>query len=283
MERIRRFGTVHPLPFVILAMTAWLVTAGATAYLAARVLHVSPVDGLAQSLGTLTATACVLLAMWRWGWLRAAGVTALGSWRLWLATAVIAAYVVSAYQLAFFGRIVVSDSALWAAGEAQALLLRNAVVGVVEELLFRGLLLYALVRVWGRTRRGLLAAVSVSALIFGLLHIMQTLSGNSLDDTLMTMANAFVGGVWFGALVLLGGSVWPAALIHAAGNFVVQFGAMAASAFDPGLADFAEATLAEAPLVIIGLWLLLRQAPGSFTAEHREQGGASPAAVSSAA
>ncbi len=40
---------------------------------------------------------------------------------------------------------------------------------------------------WGWLRAGgLLAAVSVQALMFGLLHIMQVAGGNPLDDALMT-------------------------------------------------------------------------------------------------
>ncbi len=66
---------------------------------------------------------------------------------------------------------------------------------------------------WGWLRAGgLLAAVSVQALMFGLLHIMQVAGGNPLDDALMTILNALVGGLLLGALVLLGGSIWPAVL-----------------------------------------------------------------------
>ncbi len=72
MKGVLRFATRYPFPFVILATVAWTVAAGMAAFLAAWVLHMSMVDPLPQSLGTLTATACLLVVMWRWGWLRAA-------------------------------------------------------------------------------------------------------------------------------------------------------------------------------------------------------------------
>ena len=103
--------------------------------------------------------------------------------------------------------------------------------------------------------------MTVQALLFGLGHIMQVFAGNPLDDTLMTMLNCFVSGLWYGALVLLGGSIWPAVLIHAATNASFQIGAASLTGFDPQAADYALATLAELPLVIAGLWLLLRKAP----------------------
>jgi membrane protease YdiL (CAAX protease family) len=261
MRGIRRFATAHPLPFVIVAPVVWMMIGGIAAYLAARALQLPPTHKLPQSLGTLVATACVLLVMWRWQWLRAAGVTALGSGRLWLVTTGLMVLIAVAYQLAFFDRIVVDFSTVLASAEAQATLKGCALVGFVEETLFRGFLLYALVRVWGDTRRGLLAAVTLPALLFGLPHIMQVWAGNPLDDTLMTMLNCFVSGLWYGALVLLGGSIWPAVLIHAATNASFQISAASLTGFDPSATGYALATMAELPLVIAGLWLLLRQAP----------------------
>jgi membrane protease YdiL (CAAX protease family) len=270
MRSIQRFATARPLPFVILATVAWIVTAGVAAFLAAWALQMPMAELLPQSLGTLTATACLLVVMGRWRWLRAAGVTALGGRRLWLTTAGLTVYGVVAYQVAFFGGIALNISSSWGSGGAQSIFARQAVVGVAEELLFRGFLLYALVRVWGDSRRGLLAAVTVPALIFGLAHAPQVLAGNPIDDTLMTMLNCLVAGLWYGVLVLVGGSVWPAVLIHAASNASFQIATLGVSGFDPTVADYAVATAAELPLVVAGLWLLLRRVPGSIPTERRE-------------
>jgi membrane protease YdiL (CAAX protease family) len=136
-------------------------------------------------------------------------------------------------------------------------LLRSAVAGSAEEILFRGFLLYVLVRAWGGTRRGRLAAVSVPALIFGLTHTIQALGGNSAGATLMTMVSSVVSGLWWGALVLLGGSLWPAVVIHAAANASVQIVAASLGGFEAGLADNALATAAGLPLAIGALGLLM--------------------------
>jgi membrane protease YdiL (CAAX protease family) len=280
MQSNRRFATAHPLPFVILATVAWMVVAGVAAFAAARILRTPFVGKMAQSVGMLAATGCLLWVMGRWGWLRAAGITVPGGRRLWLVTAGLAAYVVIAYQFGFFHGIALDTTLVWDSGEAQAILARQAVVGIAEEFLFRGLLVCALVRAWGDTRRGLLAAVTVPALVFGLLHILQASTGNPLDDTLMTMVNAFVGGVWCGALVLLGGSIWPAVLIHAMTNATAQIGGASLTGFDPAVMDYAWATAAEVPLVIASLWLLLRRAPGPVSGERKEGHAGAPAASS---
>jgi membrane protease YdiL (CAAX protease family) len=272
MRSIQRFATVHPLPFVILATVAWIGVAGVAAILAAWALQAPMSDLLPQSLGALAATACLLVMMWRWGWLRAAGVTALGSRRLWLATAGLAVYVVIAYHVAFFGKITLNIPSLWATGEAQTILLRGTVVAFVEEIMFRGFLLFALARAWGDSRCGPLAALTIPALIFGLTHAAQVLVGNPIDDTLMTTLNCFISGLWWGALVLRGGSIWPAVLIHAVSNASVQIVAASLTGFDPTVADYAVATAAELPLVIAGPWLLSRRVPGSIPNRSREWG-----------
>jgi hypothetical protein len=183
------------------------------------------------------------------------------------------------YQLAFFRGIAIDLSNLWGSGGAQSILMRQAVVGVAEETLFRGFLLYALVRVWGDSRRGLLAALAVPALIFGLAHAPQVLAGDPMDDTLMTMLNCTVSGLWWGALVLVGGSLWPAVLLHAASNASFQITALGLGGIDATVADYAAATAAELPLVIAGFWLLLRKVPGSIPTGRRGRAGQASAAA----
>jgi carboxyl-terminal processing protease len=264
MRSEQRFAKEHPFLFAILATVVWMLVMGVAAAIAAWALQAPVASLLPQSLGMLAATACLLGVMGRWGWLRSAGITRLGNWRLWLATAGLALYVVIAYQLAFFRDIALDISTLWDSGGAQTVLMRQAVVGVAEETLFRGFLLYALVRVWGDSRRGLLAAVVVPALIFGLVHAPQVLAGNPMDDTLMTMLNCTVSGLWWGALVLVGGSLWPGVLLHAASNASFQITALGLGGIDPTVADYLAATAAELPLVIAGLWLVLRKMPDSI-------------------
>ena len=169
------------------------------AWLAARALHMPMVDPLPQSLGTLAVTVCLILVMWRWGWLRSAGVTVLGGGRLWLLTAGLTIFVVVAYQLAFSGEIVVDLSAAWKAGEVQTILLRQAVVGIVEETLFRGFLLFGL-----RNKMGELS-ILVQIVPFVLVHF-----GKLELETLSTL----VTGLYFGYIAYRTDSYWPAFLIH---------------------------------------------------------------------
>ena len=255
---MKRFASEHPLAFVLITILAWILVAFGVVVLCVVLLGLSPGDDLVQSLATLTATACLLLLGAYLGWLREAGITRLGSVQIWLLAIAILAYLYVAYRYAFFGKVAPDRRLLVWLPAAWRTITRQLIVGFVEETLFRGILLYALVRAWGGTRRRLLAAVAVPAALFGALHIMQLTTGNSLPSTLVVIVDCLFSGIWLGALVLRGGSIWPGVLIHAGSNAVVNVGALAVPGFAPPTSAFVLATALEVPLVLWGLWVLGR-------------------------
>jgi membrane protease YdiL (CAAX protease family) len=96
-------------------------------------------------------------------------------------------------------------------GLALALLVVTAVIGapIAEELLFRGLLLRALLRRTGPTE-----AVALSALVFAIVHPL-------LDIDAITSFPAFVGlGMVAGVVTVRTARVGPAILLHAGFNLV---------------------------------------------------------------
>jgi membrane protease YdiL (CAAX protease family) len=255
---MKRLATRHPLLFVVAVLLGWLAASLLAALAAAALLDTDLATNLAQSLGTLTATGLLLLLAWRLGWLRPAGIACLGGWRLWLLTLALVLYVCGAYHYAFFGTPFFDVGLLIRLPEARAILGRQLIVGFVEETLFRGVLLYALVRAWGTSRRGLFAAVLTPALLFGVLHLLQLTTGQELAATLAVILNGLVGGFWLGALVRRWGSLWPGVILHALSNMVAQVGALALpNVMSPASATLL-ATLLEMPLVLLAAWWLLR-------------------------
>lgn len=272
MRRAYRFAGDHPLTFALLTLLLWLIVTAAAVILISLLFSLPPTAYAVQSLGTLAATAMLLAIYWRFGWLRPAGIASPGSWRVWLYALAALVYLVLVYWFVFFGEIafdpaVLSLSRETLSGEAVAIVLRQTIVALVEEILFRGLVLYALVRVWGKSRRGLLASVLLSAFLFGALHLLQGTAGSSLDLALLVSLESFVSGIWWGAIVLIGISIWPAVVLHALSNLSVLIRLLAL----PGLAlsgsGFILAALLQLPLIILFIWLLLRSFPRPDTPE----------------
>jgi membrane protease YdiL (CAAX protease family) len=186
---MKTFATKHPLLFVLATTLVWILASLVFVILASAGMN-RPIDsGTVQSIGTLLATGLVLFVTWRLGWLKAAGFTRVGGWQVWLVSLGILLYIYLTYRYSFFGTID-PDLTRLRTSSAQGIILRHLVVGFVEEALFRGVLLYALVRVWGGTRRGIFASALVTALLFGSLHIFQLLTGNILPSTLVVMLGA---------------------------------------------------------------------------------------------
>jgi membrane protease YdiL (CAAX protease family) len=271
---MKDFATNHPLLFVLITIPAWILAGFAMMVLASAGTGRGIGNSTIQSIGTLFATLLLVLVTWRLGWLKPSGFTCLGGWQVWLLSLVIMVYTCIIYYLSFFGSLE-PDPGLVRTSAGQGIFLRQVVVGFVEEALFRGLLLYALIRVWGATRRGVFASVVATAILFGSMHILQLASGNTLPSTLMVIVGATFSGIWMAAIVLRWGTIWPVVLIHAGGNMVVNIGALAFGHYAPQTIDFVQAALLEIPLVFWGLWLLWRLPLREGTLASRESRAAS--------
>jgi membrane protease YdiL (CAAX protease family) len=81
-------------------------------------------------------------------------------------------------------------------------------VGFVEEVFFRGLMLNAL------KARGLWRAAVITALLFGLTHAMNVLAGKSVSDDIAQIFYATAIGFAFAALALKKDILWPLVIAH---------------------------------------------------------------------
>jgi uncharacterized protein len=86
-------------------------------------------------------------------------------------------------------------------------------VGFVEEAVFRGLMLNSL------KTKGPWKAAIITALLFGLTHAMNVLTGKSLTEDAAQIFYAVAIGFSYAALVLKKGIVWPLVLAH----FLIDF------------------------------------------------------------
>ncbi len=263
MTRFKDFATNRPLLFALFTILSWFVVGALFTGLVSVFLHSSFLDYGPQVIGTLAATIYVLFIAWRFGWLRAGGITSLGSWQTWVVALLALIYVILAYSFAFFGDFSL-DTVLFSSAEARSIFGRQVVVGLVEEILFRGLILYAFVRVWGETSRGLLASIFLSAFLFEIIHLLQALAGRSFEMALVASLEAFISGVWWAAIVVLWTTVWPAVLLHTASNAAVLIKALSYPGIVLTASDYTLVILFQLPLVFIGLWWVYKKGPRSI-------------------
>jgi len=261
VEKFKRFSRSHPILFTLALIITWFLVAGIATGISSVVLRAPFIDPIPQSIGSLSATIYVLLISWQFGWLRSSGIGALGNLKVWLIAALAFAYLIASYSLAFFGDLSLDFGSAFISDAAQSIIFRQLVVGIVEEILFRGVILYALVRVWGDTKRGLIAAVLISSLLFGSIHLLQAFAGRSVGIALIAALESTISGMWWGACVILWGTVWPIIMIHTGSNAFVLIKGLSYPGLLLSYQEYSIVILLQLPLVVMSQYWLLKTSP----------------------
>lgn len=197
------------------------------------------------------------------GWASLAGFNRPAQWQKpWLATPIYA------YALVNLSGLI--GKRIDAAPDWHALLLAGVQaisVPLIEESVFRGLVLAILLNHLGVTQRGIVRAVLLSAVLFGLWHATVALSPNvAWQQAAANIVYACFAGVGFAAVVLRTRSIWLVMLGHA----LIVFSNVLVSVLIAGQAVSTNAivppeqasrtailsVLITVPLLLYGLWLL---------------------------
>lgn len=206
-----------------------------------------------EALGRLLGASFFALLLWRLGWLDGAGVTNPGSLAAWLVVMLIMAFEVVAYQLALFGDLAlgISDPNMSAAVGLNAL-----ATGPIEELPFRGIILYALLRIWGDTRKGIVGSVLVSAAVFSGSHLIHLALGRPPDMVAVKLLVTFLSGIYLAAFVLRWKTIWTVVVFHAVVNAVMTVRAIEIEGFAETASSLSMIIPFQVPFVLLGLAMI---------------------------
>lgn len=95
------------------------------------------------------------------------------------------------------------------------LALTTIVIGIQEEMIFRGLAMRALLP------GGALRAVLITSLLFGVMHIGNLFGGADLTYTLVQVLASVMGAIGLGAIRVRTKTVWGLILLHAINDFTM--------------------------------------------------------------
>ena len=171
-----------------------------------------------DSVSKLIIAMVFVVFLWRFGWLKASGMTNAGNLRVWLIVAPVAAYKIVAETYAFTSGIPFKtlDPQLVIANVAYHL-----PTSLVEETMCRALVLTAMMLAWGDTKRGQVKAVVLSSLFFGMAHLINVMV-RPVGLVLFQTVILTLPGILYGALVLTHRTIWPAVVIHWLTNVAVN-------------------------------------------------------------
>jgi hypothetical protein len=135
-------------------------------------------------------------------------------------------------------------------------LINALLVGISEELMFRGFLWHG-----ASSRYSFWASVALTAAVFGGIHALNGIITGDFGGAVVQAIQAMLFGVWMLALRLRQSSIIPAMIIHGLWDFAVFTTAQAGAAgAQPGgpvpVLAYLFPVIVEFPLFLWGLWLL---------------------------
>lgn len=134
----------------------------------------------------------------------------------WFICAIVLPFAVMTILLLTPGEFVYNDLKALEATEVviTAVFVSGIGAGIVEEFIFRGLIMKTLEKRWGKT-----AAILVPSIMFGLLHALGT--EMDLINLLLLVVGGTSVGIMFSIIVYESGSVWNSAIVHGLWNIIV--------------------------------------------------------------
>lgn len=251
LRKLENYTSRHPILFgfslivlfTILSTLTWPITQ----------LGVDPAGkDVSESFAKLMIAACFLLLLFGFGWGKAAGFLSAGAKPIWGLMLGLLVYKAFFSVYAFTGSFKMNLPPL---NRALAILLFAFATSLLEESMYRGLLLTAMVKAWGSTRRGLLKAVMLSGLFWASLHFFN-LIGNPFPVVALQVLSVTLSGFFYAATILFSGSIWPAIVFHMVVNASVTLQVVQNPSFEETTTAWLIYFLVSLPLVAAGFYLL---------------------------
>jgi membrane protease YdiL (CAAX protease family) len=251
MRTIERITIQHPLLFgfllillySLLSTLSWPITQ----------IYPYPQDyEVGAALAKLVIATCFLLLLWGFGWLKISGFTSPGRKQTWRWMIVLMVYNLIFGIYAFTGSF---RMGLPSVGLTLAILFFAIATSLLEETMYRGVLLTAMIKAWGSSRKGLFAAAIISGLFFASLHFFNLLIRPFPVVALQVLGMTMVGFV-YAAIVMSGKSIWPVVVFHWVINASVSLQASQNPNFEETTTAWLIFTLVLLPIVMVAQSLL---------------------------
>lgn len=95
-------------------------------------------------------------------------------------------------------------------------------IGFFEEIIFRGVVLTYLLKVFSNHKLNLLYSIILSSLVFAFSHLFNLFEGASFGDTFLQIGYSFLVGMLWAVMFLKTKNIWLTMLLHASFNFFGQ-------------------------------------------------------------
>jgi membrane protease YdiL (CAAX protease family) len=254
MRKLEHFTIEHPIAFGFLLILAFPLLSTLT-WPITQIYPFPEGHELGNAIAKLIITACFILLLWRFGWLKSAGFISVGAKSIWALAIVLMIYNAILGIFAYTGRFWIGLPPI---GLALAIIIYSFATSLVEETMYRGLLLTAMVKAWGGSHNGLFAAAFLSGLFWASLHFFNLLIRPFPIVALNVLGMIFVG-ILYAGIVLAGRSIWPAIIFHWVINASINLQLSQIMDFEVTVTSNILFFLVVLPLTVVGGYLLRKK------------------------
>jgi hypothetical protein len=210
-------------------------------------------EQIGESLGRLLGVFILIIILDNLGWLHIFITSRGANVRNWLLVVPVIVYEAAAFPRAYTQIVKYDYTSL---PYLLSLIFNTLSAALFEEIAFRGLILYALLRSWAYLRFGTLMAILVSSIFFGLVHIVKQKEENTDRWVILQGAWAISMGVLFGSFAVMSGSIWPAVFLHGTWIVMLKINLLANPNKEQKLSSLISPELLVIPLALYGFILL---------------------------
>ncbi len=118
-------------------------------------------------------------------------------------------------------RSYISNAILYSSTDVLCVALYSLMIGIAEEFLCRGWILTEFIERYGRDRKHIRLSIFASALIFGLMHIMNIFAGQDIYATIMQVIQTIGLGYLLGVIFYRTRNIWSCVFIHGIFDFSI--------------------------------------------------------------
>jgi membrane protease YdiL (CAAX protease family) len=252
MKKFKNFAIRRPFIFGIVLIFLYVIFV----YLTYPINFLFPENEIGQFYSNaaikLIISLIFLTILWNFGWLQTSGLTRFGDGKFWLVIAIILVYHVLVNLRFMTGDFAIAfpDSPL-----RIAILVYYFPASLMEEIMFRGLTLLAMVFAWDHTKKGLIKAALLSSLLFGLIHLINVVDLPIEVVFMEVLVAALLGFLW-AAILLATRSLWPAIILHWLTNAAVNVKLVGMDNFQETFSMHLARAIFFIPLVVYGAYLV---------------------------
>lgn len=262
MNRFKNFAIKRPFLFGLTLIFIYTLL-GTLTYPTHFLFPESEVGQLyGDALSKFIVFLCFLLILWRFGWLKASRINRWGNILTWVIGIIILTYKIPLQLYAFTGDMAIK---LPTSPLTMANLVYSLQTGLVEETIFRALVLVAMISAWGETKKGQIKAIVLSSVFFGLMHMFNIIV-RPFGVVLFQAIIVSLPGILYAVFVLTQKSLWPVIVLHWLTNAAVNIKLIGSAAYQETFSMWIVYAIILIPIVAYSI-SLIHKLPESYQYE----------------